>query len=247
MTPSRHKDHKGTRPRISAKDPKLATILVGPAEEKFVIHEELLTYYSGFFRAALTGRFKEAEEKTVHLKDDNTHIFEFFVHWLYHQRFPVANDADELYKLWKGVSNNKEAQTNNLIRLHVFGDTYDVPKLKVSTMTTLCKYALRPCNDVALPKAHMVRFAFENLPEGSPLCTFLVDTYCDEATKCTWTGFAQENWPSAFISRVLCQYTEYAFGKRSKNDSICSCDYHNHKTDEERRSCHEHWRRRRKR
>jgi hypothetical protein len=67
-----------------------------------VIHESLLTTYSDFFRAALTGGFVEAEEKVVKLEEDRSQTFVFFVHWLYHQRLPDRSkgDADEIVKPW---------------------------------------------------------------------------------------------------------------------------------------------------
>jgi hypothetical protein len=64
----------------SAAEPKFATVLVDEPEKRFVVHEHLLTHYSEFFRAALTGRFKEAEEKVVKVRDTAPDIFECFVH-----------------------------------------------------------------------------------------------------------------------------------------------------------------------
>ena len=49
----------------------------------FVVREDLLTHYSEFFRAALTGGFKEAADKIVTLKDEDPDVFGVFVHWLY--------------------------------------------------------------------------------------------------------------------------------------------------------------------
>lgn len=37
-----------------------------------------------FFRAALTGKFKEAKEKVVRLHDTDPEVFECVVHWLYY-------------------------------------------------------------------------------------------------------------------------------------------------------------------
>ncbi|KAF2692218.1 hypothetical protein K458DRAFT_244869, partial [Lentithecium fluviatile CBS 122367] len=51
-------------------------------------HEALITHHSKFFSAALTGHFEGACEKTVNLPEEDPLIFEFFVFWLYRERFP---------------------------------------------------------------------------------------------------------------------------------------------------------------
>lgn len=78
-----------------AADASFATIIIGKEEKKFVVHEHLLTHYSDFFRAALTGDFKEAEDKIVRLEEEDPTVFEFFVHWLYYQRFPDGSKEDD--------------------------------------------------------------------------------------------------------------------------------------------------------
>lgn len=49
--------------RCSARDAEFAAVLVG--EAKFVVHEELLTYYSSFLRAALNGERRGRNENHV--------------------------------------------------------------------------------------------------------------------------------------------------------------------------------------
>ncbi|KAF1967691.1 hypothetical protein BU23DRAFT_573000 [Bimuria novae-zelandiae CBS 107.79] len=82
------------RPRISA-NPTFTIVIVGEKETKFVVHEGFLTHYSDYFRAALQRGFKEAETKTVTLKEEHSATFELFVHWVYHQRFPDASEGDD--------------------------------------------------------------------------------------------------------------------------------------------------------
>lgn len=48
---------------------KVATIEVGPHRKKYYIHEALLAHYSEYFRKALRGPWKEAEEGVVRLED----------------------------------------------------------------------------------------------------------------------------------------------------------------------------------
>jgi len=62
---------------------QVVTVLVGADRTKFVIHKDLLTSKSEFFRAALTGDWEESKSQKVHLPEDDPAAFEMFAHWLY--------------------------------------------------------------------------------------------------------------------------------------------------------------------
>jgi hypothetical protein len=62
------------------RDAKFATVLVGDEAARFIVHEELLTYHSPYFRAALKDGFAEAAEGAVRLQEADSVLFEVFVH-----------------------------------------------------------------------------------------------------------------------------------------------------------------------
>lgn len=62
------------------RDAKFATVLMGDEAARFVVHEELLTYHSSYFRAALKGGFAEAADGAVRLQEADSVLFEVFVH-----------------------------------------------------------------------------------------------------------------------------------------------------------------------
>lgn len=185
----------------SAKHPKFATVLVGPNQDKFTIHEELLTVHSPYFRAALTGGFKEAQDKIVTLKEDRGGIFEFFVHWLYYLRFPTEDDATELYAAWT-ADNDCNLKTDNLIQLYVFCDKYNVPEQNTKTMTQIFNHVEQEKGE-ALPPAYMIHFAFNNLMDNVLLCNYLVHAYYYWAHDSLWKDFESTDWPPCFIARVF--------------------------------------------
>lgn len=220
----------------STKHSQLATIIVGREKSKFVADKELLTFHSPYFRAALTRGFKEAVEGVVRLRDElNRHIFEFFVHWLYHQRLPNENDSLHPYNTWADKEAGGIKQTESLIRLYVLSDKYNVPKLKNDAITALFSHIEHDTATV-LPLLQDVRFAFDNLPDGNPLCRYLVDAYCYWATANVWSDFASLPWPTKFIARVLAQYTEFArSGRDTFNMNVC--DNHEHANEGGRIAC----------
>ncbi|KAF2219923.1 hypothetical protein BDZ85DRAFT_204867, partial [Elsinoe ampelina] len=61
----------------------MATVIVGPAQVKFLLHTELLVSVSPFFAAALQGHFAESASQTVTLPEEKPEMFEWFVQWLY--------------------------------------------------------------------------------------------------------------------------------------------------------------------
>ncbi|KAF2692216.1 hypothetical protein K458DRAFT_382045 [Lentithecium fluviatile CBS 122367] len=63
----------------SGRNATFVTIVVSDEKAPFVIHENLLTSYSEFFRRALTGRTKEASERKIKVEGDAL-TFEFFYH-----------------------------------------------------------------------------------------------------------------------------------------------------------------------
>jgi hypothetical protein len=103
-----------------AREATIATVLVGPDQISFAVHESLLIHYSKSFRAALTGNFSEARYKTVKLADENADVFELFVHWLYYQRFleKTAGDDEGLWELWLN-KDFADAGTDQCIQLYV--------------------------------------------------------------------------------------------------------------------------------
>ena len=61
----------------------MATILIGPDQKKFVIHQALLCGKSQYFTKALTGSFVESKTRVVKLEDVSPLLFRMFVSWLY--------------------------------------------------------------------------------------------------------------------------------------------------------------------
>jgi hypothetical protein len=52
-------------------------------QEKFAVHEALITSRSPFFRNAMQGRWQEAQERTVNLTEDDPEVFSLYLQGLY--------------------------------------------------------------------------------------------------------------------------------------------------------------------
>ncbi|KAI8934366.1 hypothetical protein NX059_009101 [Plenodomus lindquistii] len=179
-------------PRISARGPNFVQVVVGEEEVIFNVHEKLLTHYSPFFKKALSGNFREADDKEVLLPLTSPTTFEFLVHWLYYNRFPGPKDDEELFDLWTSDDDQGITKTGNLIDLYVLCDNYDVPVARVRVIDELFCHLKDLRSDTVLPTDAMVSYAFENLPEDSRMCNLLVDMHCYYASQRVWNVAEQD-------------------------------------------------------
>ncbi|KFY13804.1 hypothetical protein V492_03035 [Pseudogymnoascus sp. VKM F-4246] len=62
---------------------KIVYVIVGPMKQKFGTHQDLLCATSPYFKAALEGKFEEADLGEVTLKDTSVQAFEMFNEWIY--------------------------------------------------------------------------------------------------------------------------------------------------------------------
>jgi hypothetical protein len=203
-----------------------------------VVHENLLIHHSKFFRAALTGGFQEAKNKIVRLEDDEPNTFELFVHWLYYQRFPEkrCSDDESILELW----NDPDAfDTDRYIYLYVFGDKYDVAKLRLDTLNEMVRF-MRKEEVSDLPSSRAVGAAFSSLPSDSPMCRLIVDIHCRyEEPK---QQDCREDFDNVlFLQSLWRKYAKFRMKAEIKDNDFIEdvkfCDYHEHDTKEERAAC----------
>lgn len=71
----------------------------------FTVHQSVITFYSGYFEAALRpgSTFQEATTKIFKLQEEDAVVFEKFIAWTYSRRIdhdPVDKTCSILCKLW---------------------------------------------------------------------------------------------------------------------------------------------------
>lgn len=191
---------------------------MGSEEKKYVIHKDLLCYYSDFFRGAFNGSFKEAEEKKLPLPDDHPYFFDIFNSFLYTNQLRDSEGTKDIDLEWE-----------DLIRLWVFGDEYLAPAFQNSVMDAMWAKSLQ---DDELPDLSNLKYIYEHTMPGSPLRRILTD----------WTAYWSRlehdllpqnliEWPKeALIDLILCMN-----GKKTENIGVFAlprgrtvCYYHLH-------------------
>ena len=87
---------------------------VGDEQKSFILHKDILRFYSSYFRAALDSDFVEGSTNKIEFLEEDVDTFERFVFWLYSRTF----DRDDTWDF------------NAKIELWTFGDLRDIPLLQ---------------------------------------------------------------------------------------------------------------------
>ncbi|KAK3696615.1 hypothetical protein LTR37_017868 [Vermiconidia calcicola] len=140
----------------------LVSIQVGTGESQrtFEVFKGVLCSYSGYFTAALDGRFIEGREGVVKLPTEDPVVFELFRHWLHTRCFFESTLAPEILLSFDMIG-----------KLWILGDAYDLRILQNVVADILVAKVL----DRQFPSAEVVSYIFENTAEGSHLRRLLME------------------------------------------------------------------------
>lgn len=122
-------------------------------------------------------------------------------------------DTAELVAMYKGENDAGGKQTDELVRLYVMGDFYQVPQLKEMVMKTLFQHIQK--DETRMPSISITSYAYEKLPEDSPLCRLLVDHHCWVAAE--WSGYTTKDFPAIFLLQLAARYARLVNGRPKIN------------------------------
>jgi len=79
-------------PAFSLREDDLVTLLVGPDEEKFVVHEICITRNSDFFKAVMKKEWIEGRTRTVKFPEETClETFIAYLNFAYHRKLPTES------------------------------------------------------------------------------------------------------------------------------------------------------------
>lgn len=202
-------------------------VKVGPERQSFGFHKALLCRRSAYFKAALNGNFKEAEDGVVILDDEDPHLFQVFNEWLYTGEFFFdcqGSDLDE----------KNSAQWSAMLDLYIFPEKRVIPKLQNDLVDTMWKFAQEMHHYPSIE----VTPAWAQTAKTSPLHTFLVDLYVYHADlQDLFHDYREKfgSFPIDFVMGVAKESNELAFcDDRTTDFSMWNnrCNYHVHQLSE---------------
>ncbi|KAF2704127.1 hypothetical protein K504DRAFT_538138 [Pleomassaria siparia CBS 279.74] len=154
----------------------------GVHQEEFFIHQGLLCDRSEFFKKALSGAWKEAEERKVVLPEDDAATFALYQQLLYTNALPVKQEIQETCQTnkserWKA---QLEEEYKCLSKLYVLAEKLVDPKTKRVTLNALEAQAVEKIDSRNLyPNLECVRIIYAGTVLHSPARQLLVSFYND--------------------------------------------------------------------
>jgi len=134
----------------------------GQKQKTFEIYKGLLSYYSDYFRAALNGRFSEAQEGVISLPTEDAEIFGYFKNWVYTHKLTTGEESDL-----------KALAEQTIRRIYVFADRRQIPLLGNECLNLVhSKIA-----DTWTLSHGDVPYLYEHLLPGNGLRRFMIDSY----------------------------------------------------------------------
>ncbi|KAI9798170.1 MAG: hypothetical protein M1833_004919 [Piccolia ochrophora] len=131
-------------------------VLVGPELTKYNVYKDKICSQSPFFKAACYGQFVEATQGVIKLPEDEPHIFEAFLHWLFFDDpFP------------KGYSEDSVEDAEKCALLWIMADKFQVPEMKPLLLKLLSR-------TTQILDAHAISQIYLHTTKGSPLRKLLV-------------------------------------------------------------------------
>ncbi|KAF2758265.1 hypothetical protein EJ05DRAFT_382875 [Pseudovirgaria hyperparasitica] len=146
----------------------MAELRVGAEAVRFVIHRNILTHHSTFFRAALNGAFAEGLSQTVTLPTESLDTFELFLHWAY----TCTLDPKAYFK---------DAKPAYYVLLHLYGlaDRLAVEGLRNLVLDTISSLADQT-NSVLTPSDTFI--LYDTIPSSAPIRRLVLDLFAFKKT-----------------------------------------------------------------
>ncbi|KAI2485654.1 BTB domain containing protein [Pyrenophora tritici-repentis] len=217
------------RASTAARSSALVIVEVGAEKTKYTVHRSFLTEHSEYFRKALTGSWKEAQEGVVTLEDVDCDGFNIFVDWMYTRKLPRipvkhddSDDSDDL-----GDSNI------SMLKALVPGDRILALNFHRAVRDAIIEDLIVNC-----PWYKAIIYGFANLPKDHPVLDLMVASHCldytdNDDTKENGDFQRRSQLPVDFLIRVMLRYSFM----KSQDWSKCildPCDYHGHVSEEDR-------------
>lgn len=158
----------------------------------FHVHENLLCDASPVFKAAFSGNFQEASERSISLPDHDKDSVARMVQWLYTRKFELTVSIS--------IETSAECYLQ-LAKLNTLADKYDIYLLKNHIVDELFDLTKHLARNVKPPQMPVISYVYNNTTEGSSFRKLMVawyaygidfEWYAKDATKSVIAGVSQE-------------------------------------------------------
>jgi hypothetical protein len=174
------------------------TVGEGDKLQTFHVHEDLLTARSPFFKKALSGNWKEAQDRLVKLPEDDPVTFQRYVHLLYTDALVI--EAEEVSEP------SKSTEYPHLGLLYVLAEKLqDIDAKNVVLEATLLASRREHADGIRyFPGNDMICLIYAGTGPGSPMRNLLVNFYAYQGEG-EWLKREGEEWPSDITRELAIQ------------------------------------------
>lgn len=192
----------------------MVQVEVGPEERKFTLHKGLLCAFSSYFKAALEGGFKEAEEQVIRLPEDDVKVFERFQLWIYTGTFIEAGETE------------KDMDDDLIIGLYLSAEARGIPQLQ--NLAIDCY--INNFDALGEVQTRVFRRIYENTLPSSPLRRLITDLTVISGGPSWFSEGLEKHWSREILLEVVRGLTKEK-EKKSRRKPFASviarrCDYH---------------------
>lgn len=197
----------------------VVSFLVGTHEPKrSIVHERLVNPRSEFARLALRGVWKEAQERTIKLPEDDPEIFSVYQQWLYDGLIHTGSQT-----LFPATDDEYEA----LVKAYILGEKLMDQDFKDAIIDAI----LDKFRNMSRFDTGLTTLVLNGTPSGSPLRRLWMDVYYHFGSP-QWLDDHPDSDPvdAGFVaefSRYQMQVRTGA-GQFGRFAMILDCTYHGH-------------------
>lgn len=169
----------------------MVEITVGASSTLFIVHRELLTLHSQFFRAAFEGGFREASEAKVHLPDVDAKYFEHVVLWVYSE---ALEERPFFFKEGKPTY-------FTLLDLYALADRLDIEGMRNALCDRIAALA-EDTNSVPTPSDTYI--LYETIRPNAPVKNLVLDLFAFKKTD-NLIATHPDEWHPTFLRDLVCK------------------------------------------
>ncbi|KAF2431838.1 hypothetical protein EJ08DRAFT_732924 [Tothia fuscella] len=232
----------------------ISSVQVGEQKEPFLVHKELITACSLYFKAVFDSGFREALDNSIHIEEATPPTFRTFLDWLYFRHFleifivhapnneckycSETNCAispmtvDETYEKYVASTATLEFP---VIDLYAFADRYNVPQLRHEIMDKYYVYY----RSHHYPTYAKILRACSKLPSTTPLLELFKNLMVSRWTQkqdelCNIELKLREKLPADFLLGVMLGMGRIRDAARKEKIALeAMCTFHEHAQDKE--------------
>ncbi|KAJ4990760.1 hypothetical protein SVAN01_03769 [Stagonosporopsis vannaccii] len=178
----------------------IVRVRVGEKDDQkvFLIHEQLLTTRSLFFKKAMSGAWSESRKRTVELPEDEAATFQRYVDLLYTDQVPIDHKAD-VQNVGRSVKEEQEC----IAKLYILAEKLQDIDTKNKAVAALIASITEKRADGAAYSVdcNTLTTIYAGTPSNSLMRRVVVDDYSSNA-RGSWVGY-DESVPDEFVRDLL--------------------------------------------